>query len=96
MKIIFLLIKNSLNFVLSILIDNKSVLVLVMAWQWTDYKPVSEPVMTKIFNAIQGQRSTISINSLASGRCGINLKSRILKIIMQNSSLGIHHEIALR
>ena len=34
------------------------------------------------------------LNSLASGRCGSNLKSIILKLLVKNKSLGTHCKIA--
>ena len=38
----------------------------------------------------------IFVNLLAPGRCGINFKSVIFELIVQNSSLGTHHEITFR
>ena len=38
--------------------------------------------------------STWSVNSLVPERCGSNLKYMIFKVIIQNSSLSIHYEVA--
>ena len=42
-----------------------------------------------------GDINIVEFNSLAPGRCGINLRIVIFKFITQNSSLGIHCEIAV-
>ena len=41
------LIHISLKFVPKVLIDNKSALVQVMAWCWTDAEPLPEPMVTQ-------------------------------------------------
>ena len=45
-KYICILIETSLKFVLASPIDNKSALVLVMAWHQTGAKPLPEPMLT--------------------------------------------------
>ena len=47
MKIINILIQISLKFVGRSPIDNKPALVQVVAWCWTGYKPLPEPMMTQ-------------------------------------------------
>ena len=52
MKVKFLfLIRISLMFVPKGPIDNKLVLVQVMAWRLTDDKPLSEPMLTRLIDA---------------------------------------------
>ena len=51
-----ILIEISLNFVPKGPIDNKSVLVQVMAWRWIGDKPLSEPMLTQFTDAPGGTR----------------------------------------
>ena len=46
-----ILIQISLKFVLEGPTDNKSALVQVMAWCWTDTKPLPEPMLTQFTDA---------------------------------------------
>ena len=47
----WILIQISLKFVTKGLIDNKAALVQVMAWCWTDDKPLPEPMLIQFTDA---------------------------------------------
>ena len=77
------------------LIDDESTLVQVMAWchqATSHYLSQCWPRSLLPHGITRPQW----VNSLAPWRCGCNLKSVIFKFIIQNSSLGIGSEIALK
>ena len=95
-------IKISMKFVPRDPINNIPTLVQVMAWRRPGDKPLSEPMMVRLPTHICVTRPqwvnsgcTIYLNSLSPERCGNKFKSIILRLIIQNSSLGIRCEIVL-
>ena len=80
---VWISLKISLKFVPEVRINNIPALVQIMAWRRQGDKPLSEPMVDNLLMHMH-------INGPQW------VKSMIFKLIIQNSSLGTHCEIALR
>ena len=85
-----------MKFVPKVPINNIPVFAQMMAWRRSGEKPLSEPTLTRFTDAYMHHLGEMSYNSLAPARCGSNFKCIIFRLIIQNSGLNTHYEIALR
>ena len=88
-------IEISLNFVPKSPIDNIPTLFQIMAWRRPGDKLLSEAMMVSLLTHICVARPRW-VNSVATGRCGSNLKSILSEHMQQIKFLGTTCEIALR